>query len=113
MSLRVTYNTDTLRYHTTWKDSRPREKEINSGIKSLFLLLFFAHKKYSRRFINLRLSHCSHLDYINDVFNTFSGPESYNALEAYGGVIQLSDLIKNIFICVPKINESIEQHEGE
>ena len=50
---------------------------MKSGIKSLFLFVF-AHKKYSRRFINLRLSHCSHLDYINDVFNTFSGPASYN-----------------------------------
>jgi len=30
-------------------------------------------------------------------------------------VIQLSDLIKNIFICVPKMNESLtglEQHQG-
>ena len=88
---------------------------MKSGIKSLFLFVF-AHKKYSRRLINLRSSHCSQLDYINDVFNAFSGPASYNALEAYGGVIQLSDLIKNILICVLKMNESLtglEQHEGE
>jgi len=35
---------------------------------------------------------------------------------AYGGVIQLLDFIKNIFICVLKMNESLEgfeQHEGE
>ena len=53
---------------------------------------------------------------INDLFNNFSGPASYNALEAYGGGIQLSDLIKNILICVPKMNEGhtgLEQHEGE
>ena len=107
----MTCNTDAQRKNTT----RPREKEINSGIKSLFLFVF-AHKKYSRRLIYLGLSHCSHLDYINDVFNTFSGPASYNALEAYGGLIQLSDLIKNILICVPKMNEGLtrlEQHEGE
>ena len=88
---------------------------MNSGIKSLFLFVF-AHKKYSRRLIYLRLSHWSHLDYINDVFNTFSGPASYNVLEAYGGVRQLSDLIKNNLICVPKMNEGLtglEQHEGE
>jgi len=35
---------------------------------------------------------------------------------AYGGVNQLSDFIKNILICVPKMNEGLmrlEQHEGE
>jgi len=65
--------------------------------------------------IILRLSHC-HLDYFNNVFNNFSGSASFNPLEAYGGVIQLSDLIKNILIRVPKMNESLtglEQHEGE
>jgi len=38
------------------------------------------------------------------------------SLEAHGGVIQLSDLIKEILICVPKMNESLtglEQHEDE
>jgi len=29
-------------------------------------------------------------------------------IEAYGGVRQLSDLIRNILICVPKINESLK-----
>jgi len=46
-------------------------------------------------------------------FITF-GPASLNPLEAYGG--EISDLIKNIFICVPKMNESLmglEQHEDE
>ena len=79
-------------------------------------MFVFAHKKYSRRLINLRLSHCSHLDYFNDVFNKFSRGTSFNPLEAYGGVIQLSDLITNILIRVPKMNESLtglEQHEGE
>ena len=87
---------------------------MKSGIKSLFLFVL-AHKKYSRRFINLRLGHCSHLDYINDLYN-FSGPASFSPLEAYGGVRQRSDLIKNILICVPKTNEGLTglgQHEGE
>jgi len=56
------------------------------------------------------------LDYFNDVFNNFSGLASFNPLEAYRGVIQLSDLNKNNLICVPKMNESLtrlEQHEGE
>jgi len=34
-------------------------------------LFVFAHKKCSRRLINLRLSHCGHLDYFIDVLNNF------------------------------------------
>ena len=49
---------------------------MKSGIKSLFLFVF-AHKKYSRRLIYLRLSHWSHLDYFNDVFNNYSGSVSF------------------------------------
>jgi len=48
--------------------------------------------------------------------NNFSGLASFNPIEVYGGVIQLSDLIKNIIICVPKTNESftgLEKQEGE
>jgi len=66
--------------------------------------------------IKLRSSNCSHLDYFNNVLTNFSGPASFNNIEAYGRVIQLSDFSKNILICVPKMNESLtglEQHEGE
>jgi len=42
-------------------------------------LFVFGHKKYSRRLINLRLSHWSHLEYFNDVFNDFSRPASFNS----------------------------------
>jgi len=57
--------------------------------------------------LNLRLSHYSHLDYFkfNDVFN-FSGPASFDPLEVYGGVIQVSDFLKILF-CVPKINDLV------
>jgi len=66
--------------------------------------------------INSRLSHC-HLDYFNNVFNfNFSGPASFDPLEA-NGVSQLSDFTqKNILICVSKMNESLtelDKHEGE
>ena len=97
----MTCNTDALR-KKHYVNQRSREKEMNSGIKSLFLFVF-AHKKYSRRLIYLTLSHCSHLDYINDLFNNFSGPASLGHLAAYGGVRQGSDFIKNILICVPKM----------
>jgi len=56
------------------------------------------------------------LDYFNDVFNNLSGPASFNPLESYGGVIQLSDFITNILICIANMNKSLmglEQHEDE
>ena len=81
----------------------------------MLFLCFFSHKKYSCRFKKLMLSHCSHLDYFNNVFTNFSGPASFDPIEAYEEVIQLSNFIKNILICVPK-NEGLtglERHEGE
>ncbi len=52
------------------------------------------------------------MDYFNDVLlglGTFQ-------LHYLSRIRNLSDLIKNILICVPKINEGLtglEQHEGE
>jgi len=40
-------------------------------------------------------SHCSQMDYFNDVFTNFSGPAESNYPEAYEEVRQLSDFIKN------------------
>jgi len=34
-------------------------------------MFVFAHTKNSRRLIKIKLSHCSHLDYFNKVFNNF------------------------------------------
>ncbi len=53
------------------------------------------------------------MDYFNDVLNTFLGLDC--------GILlwmarKLSDFIKNILICVPKMNEGLtglERHEGE
>jgi len=60
--------------------------------KVVIFVCFFAHKKYSRRLINLRLSRS---DYFNEVFN-FSWPASFNPLEAYGRVIQpMTNIIKS------------------
>ncbi len=39
-----------------------------------------------------------------------------NIIAVYGRARELSDFIKNIFICVPKMNEGftgLERHEGE
>jgi len=74
------------------------------------------HKKYSCRFIKLNLNHYSHVDCFNDVFSTFLDLESGDYIAIYGRVIYLSDFIKNILICVLKMNEGltgVERHEGE
>ncbi len=50
------------------------------------------------------------MDYFNDVLTTFLGLEDFSCIP------KLSDFIKNILICVPKMNEGLkglERHEGE
>jgi len=42
------------------------------GPEDLFLFLSFPHKKYSRRLLNLYMSHC-HMEYLNIFFNDFLG----------------------------------------
>jgi len=66
------------------------------------VIFVFAHKKYSRCFITLRLNHCSHVDYFNNVFTTFLDLECGNFIV---------DFIKNILICVPKMNEGLTDVE--
>ncbi len=56
------------------------------------------------------------MDYFNDVLTTFLGLERGSCVAVYGGVRELSDFIKNILICVSKMNEGLtdlERHEGE
>ncbi len=53
------------------------------------------------------------MDYFIDVLNTFLGLESVSCIV---WVRKLSDLIKNILICVPKMNEAVtglERHGAE
>ncbi len=50
------------------------------------------------------------MDYFNNVL------DRVRVLAVYGRVRELSEFIKNILICVPKINEGLtglEQHEEE
>jgi len=53
---------------------------------------FTVHKKYSCRFITLRLNHCSLMDYFNNVFTTFLGFESGINVAVYGGSESTLDL---------------------
>ncbi len=55
------------------------------------------------------------MDYITDVLAIFLDLDRVRILAAYVSVRELSDSIKNILICVPKMNEDLmglEQHEG-
>ncbi len=73
-------------------------------------------KKYSRSFIKLRLNHSWHMDYFNNVLTTFLDLERGSCVAVYAGFRKLSDFIKHILICVPKMNEGLtglEWHVGE
>ncbi len=55
------------------------------------------------------------MDYFNNVLTTFLGLEHGSYVTVYEGS-RLLDFIKNILICVPKMNEGLtglEQHEDE
>ncbi len=47
--------------------------------------VFFAHKKYSCRFIKLRLNHWCQMDYFNDLLATFLSLDRVRIFAVYGG----------------------------
>lgn len=56
------------------------------------------------------------MDYFIDLLATFLDVDRVDCIAVYGMFRGLSGCIKNILICVPKINEGLtglEQHEGE
>ncbi len=56
------------------------------------------------------------MDYFNNVLAKFLSLDCVRILAVYGGVRELSERIKNILICDPKMNEclmGLERHEGE
>ncbi len=57
------------------------------------------------------------MDYFNNVLTTFLGLERVSCVAVYeGSEWKLLDFIKNILICVPKMNEGLTgsgRHEGE
>jgi len=87
--------------HCVYYINSVEEKKLLNKV----IIFVLVHKKYSCHFITLRLNHCSHVDYFNDVFTTFLVLESGNNVAVYREVRKLSDLIKNI--CVPKMNEGL------
>ncbi len=56
------------------------------------------------------------MDYFTDVLAMFLDLDRVNYIAVYGRVRELSEFIKNILICVPKMNgglTGLERHEGE
>ncbi len=103
------YVCDTLKMAPGWHGG---DKLLNKVV----IFVFFANKKYSRSFVKLRLNPWCHMDYFNDVLATFLSLDRGNILAFYGRDREFSEFIKNIFICVPKMNKGLtglERHEGE
>ncbi len=56
------------------------------------------------------------MDNFTDLLATFLDLDRGNYIAVYGRVRELSEFIKNILICVPKMNgglKGLERHEGE
>ncbi len=56
------------------------------------------------------------MDYFTDLLAMFLDINRVNSIAVYGRVGELSECIKNIVICVPKMNEGLaglERYEGE
>ncbi len=127
----LTQNTHTLQlvvqaeectriHHDTVVNAHQRltEEKKNCWIKSLFLFsLSLNTKKYLQSFKTLRLNHWCHMDYFNNVLTTFLGLECVScSWMCLCRIRNLLDFIKNILICVLKMNEGLtglERHEGE
>ncbi len=91
--------------------------EAKKLLNKAAIFVFFAHNNYSCIFIKLRLNHWCHMDYFNDVHTTFQGLECGTSLAVYiCRIRKRSDFIKNILVCVPKMDRGLtglEWHEGE
>jgi len=65
------------------------------------------HKKYSHHFKTLKLSHCSYVNCFKYIFSSFLGIESVNCFAGNADLTEPSDFMKNILICVLKMNEGL------
>ncbi len=71
---------------------------VSAAIHESTTTHFFAHKKYSRGFITLRLNHWCHMDYFNSVLATFLALENVSCVAVYAGSESSRIFIKNILI---------------
>ncbi len=85
-------------------------------LNKVIISVFFVHQKYSRSFVKLWLNYWCHMDYFDDVLTTFLGLYTFQLHCCLWRVRKLSDFIKNILICVPKMSKGLmvlERHAGE
>ncbi len=90
------------------------QKILTKKVIFAFILVFFSHKNYSCSLA--KLGHWWYMDCFTNVLTTFLGLGTFQLHFHLCRVRELSDFIKNILICVPKMNRglmSLERHEGE
>ncbi len=64
------------------KKSLTNNELLNDAFYHSKAFLFSLHT-YSHSFIKLRLNYLCHMDYFNDVFTTFLGPECFSCIAVY------------------------------
>ncbi len=71
--------------HASRERMAKTDMEEKKLLNKVVIFAFFAHKKYSHRFITLWLNHWCHMDYLNNVLTTFLGLECGSYLAVYAG----------------------------
>ncbi len=92
-----------LWYSREWLRRLTRMKLLNKAI----IFVFFAYKKYSCSFIKLRFNHWCHMDYFNNALILPFWALNVVVSCCLWRVKKLSDFIKNISICIPKMNKGL------
>ncbi len=96
-------------YSPKWRYGVTRWRWI---LNKVILFGFFAFEKYSRNFVKLRLNPWWHMNYFTDLLAMFRCLDPC----CLRRVRELSDFIKNILICVLKMNgglTGLARHEDE
>ncbi len=78
--------------------------------------IFFAYKKYSRRFIKFRLNHWWQVDFPGDAFHYFLDLNRGFYLAVNGTILSLPIFLLNILNCVLKTNKAfmeLKRHAGK
>ncbi len=80
-------------------------------LNKVVIFVFFAHRKYSHRFVILRLNRWCHVDYFNDVFTTFLSVDRVRILAVYRGSESSSKTSSFVFWRWTKV--LLERRAGE
>ncbi len=80
---------------------------VEELLNKLHYFSFLCSQKYSCCFAQLKLGHSCHMDCFTDVLTTFLVLGTFQLRCCLCRVRELSDLIKNILICVLKMNRGL------